>query len=68
MQIIGEATVGIPESVQAALPSVIAISKTAQRTNPAPPAPILLSKLVIDDSYSKTSSGEDSLLFNSEAC
>ncbi|KAF2892649.1 hypothetical protein ILUMI_13523 [Ignelater luminosus] len=52
-QIIGEATEEIPESVREALPSVPAISKTA--------------KLVIDGPYSKISSGEDFLLFDSGA-
>ncbi|KAF2903872.1 hypothetical protein ILUMI_02304 [Ignelater luminosus] len=56
-QLIGEATGEISESVQA-------ISKT---TNLAPCAPTSLSELVIDSPYSKTSSGEDFLLFNSEA-
>ncbi|KAF2879998.1 hypothetical protein ILUMI_26174 [Ignelater luminosus] len=64
-------TFGIPESVQAALPSVPTISKIAQRirrrTTPAPRPPTSLSELVIDGPYSKTSSGEDFLLSDSGA-
>ncbi|KAF2895769.1 hypothetical protein ILUMI_10406 [Ignelater luminosus] len=56
-QIIGEATGRIPEYVQAALPSVPAISKTAQsilkRTNSAPCAPTSLSELAIDGSFQR---------------
>ncbi|KAF2901491.1 hypothetical protein ILUMI_04697 [Ignelater luminosus] len=66
-QIIGKATGGIPESVQA----ISAVSKTMQRIrmriNPPPHAPTSLSKLVIIGPYSKTSSGEDFLLFDRRA-
>ncbi|KAF2903125.1 hypothetical protein ILUMI_03061 [Ignelater luminosus] len=69
-QIIGEATGGIPESVQGGF--VISSSNfeecqtNSEEDKSAPQASSSLSELVIDGPYSKTSSDEDFLLFDSK--